>query len=227
MKKLSWVLLLAFLAAVASGCASGPTTYQVQVNGYTASGGLAPFVPMASFFVMENEEAKNPLLEKEIRAKITKLLEQRGYSLVPYEQADYYLRFTYGMGAPQTVSVATPSIGIGIGFGTGIGCYGPGGYGAYGLFWPGYSPYYTETQALFNRWLILNVGEGEHYRVTGKFNTVWVGEARSTGTSSDFREVVNSLLITAFEQFGRNTGKAVPADVSQKDPRFKELEGIR
>ena len=85
-------------------------------NGYTASGGLAPFVPMASFFVMENEEAKNPLLEKEIRAKITKLLEQRGYSLVPYEQADYYLRFTYGMGAPQTVSVATPSIGIGIGF---------------------------------------------------------------------------------------------------------------
>lgn len=224
MKKLSWFFLLTFLGAVAFGCASIPT-YQVEVNGYTASGGLAPFVPGASFFVMENKEAKNPLLEKEIRAKINKLLEQRGYPLAPYEKADYYLRFTYGMGAPQTVSVATPSIGIGIGFGS--GCWGPGYYGAYGLYGPGYWPYYTETQALFNRWLILNVGEGKPYRATEKFNPVWVGEARSTGTSSDFREVVNSLLITAFEQFGRNTGKAVPADINQDDPRFKELEGIR
>ncbi len=50
------------------------------------------------------------------------------------------------------------------------------------------------------------------------------GEARSPGTSSDLRKGLNPLLIAAFEQFGKNTSKAVPADVSQKHSQFKGLE---
>jgi len=224
MSKFSWFILLAFLGAVASVCATA-ARYQLQVNGYTENTAIAPFIPGASFSVLDDQEAKNPLLEKEIKAKLEKLLTKYGYPLVPYDKADYYLKFSYGMGAPQAVSVTSPSVGFGIGFGS--GCWGWGPYGAYGLYWPGYSPYYTETQTLFNRWLVITVVEGKPYRESGKSRTVWVGDVRSIGTSSDFREVVNSLLIAAFEQFGKNTGKAVSADVSQNDPRYQELERVR
>jgi len=223
MKRSPWFLLLALLTAVATGCAG--VTYQVRVNGYTASVASAPFAPGASFFVIENQEAKNPLLEKEIMAKIGKLLTTHGYTLAPSEQADYCLKFAYGMGTPQAAAVTTPSVGIGIGLG--YGRWGGGPAWGTGVYWPGYWPYSTETVPLFDRWLQVNVAEGKHYRTTGKFNPVWVGEARSTGTFSDLREVLNPLLLATFAQFGKNTGKAVPTQIKQNDPQFKELEAVR
>jgi hypothetical protein len=220
MKKFLGLFLLGILAAVMLGCAS-VKTYQVQVNGYTE--GAAPsLAPGASLFVLEDQKAQNPLLEKEIKAKVEALLEKQGVVLVPYDRAEYYLSFTYGLGTPQTVSVTGPSWGIGWGFGTGY--RGPGV--SPGIYWPGYGPFYTETKALYDRWLRLTVVEGKFYRDTGKSRTVWVGEARSTGASSDLREVLNSLLIAAFEQFGKNTGKAVLTRIKQNDPRFSGLEKI-
>ncbi len=212
--------MVVVLGLVVSGCAS-VRTYQVQVNGYTE--GAAPaLAPGASVFVLEDQKAQNPLLEKEIKAKIELLLEKRGYVLAPYDRADFYLSFTYGLGTPQTVSVTGPTWGIGWGFGSGY-C-GPGV--STGIYWPGCGPYSTETQALYDRWLRLSVVEGKYYRDTGKSRTIWVGEARSTGTSSDLREVLNPLLIAAFEQFGQNTGKAVPIQIKQNDPRFSGLERV-
>jgi Domain of unknown function (DUF4136) len=220
MTKFLGLFLLGILAVILSGCAS-VRTYQVQVNGYTE--GAAPsLAPGASLFVLEDQKAQNPLLEKEIKAKVEVLLEKHGYVLVPYDRADYYLSFTYGMGTPQAVSVTSPAWSIGWGFGSGY-C-GPGV--STGIYWPGCGPLYTETQALYDRWLRLTVLEGKYYRDTGKSRTVWVGEARSTGTSSDLREVLNSLLIAAFEQFGQNTGKAVPIQIKQNDPRFSGLERV-
>jgi hypothetical protein len=220
MKKFLGLFLLAFLTASTWGCATA-RTYQVQVNGYTEA--AAPLLaPGASFFVIEDQKAQNPLLEKEVKAKIDKLLEKHHYLLAPYDQAQYYVLFTYGMGAPQTVSTAAPSWGLGVGFGT--GWWGPPA--AYGFYWPGYGPYYTETRPLYDRWVRLTVVEGKYYRDTGGSRPVWVGEARSTGSSSDLREVLNFLLVAVFEQFGKNTGKAVPATIKQKDPRVVDLEKV-
>jgi len=225
MKKSLSLGLLVLLSVAFFGCASA-RTYRVQVNGYTDQYAAAPFSPGAKFFVKENPQADNPLLEKEVKAKLEQLLRQHGYTLVPYEQAQYVLLFAYGMGAPETVSMAVPDWSIGVGFGTGY--WGPGaGYGFYGPGW-GWGPYYTETQAIYNRWLRLTVVEGQAYRAAGKSATpVWVGEARSSGTSSDLREVLNPLLVAAFEQFGRNTRKAVPARIKSNDPRVGALETVR
>lgn len=224
MKKFLGLLLLVLISAALFGCAS-TRTYRVQVNGYTEEFAAAPFSPGATFFVVENQEAANPLLEKEVKAKLEQLLRKHGYLLVPYDQAQYLLRFAYGMGAPETVSVVVPDWSIGVGFGTGY--WGPGA--GYGFYWPGWGwgPYYTETQAIYNRWLRLTVVEGKPYRATGKSTPVWVGEARSSGTSSDLREVLNPLLVAAFEQFGRNTRKAVPTPIKQNDPRVTELEKVQ
>ena len=217
MNKVLGIFLLGLLSAATFGCASA-RSYQVQVNGYTDS--TAPLLaPGASIFVIEDPKAQNPLLEKEIKGKIDNLLVKHGYSLAPYDKAQFYVLFTYGLGTPQTVSVTAPSWGVGFGFGTGY--WGPGA--TYGFYWPGWGPYYTETQALYDRWLRLNVVEGKHYRETGKSRTVWVGEARSTGGSSDLREILNPLLVAAFEQFGKNTGRALPTTIKQNDPRVMDL----
>jgi hypothetical protein len=220
MKSFIKLLLLGGLAVFMAGCASA-RTYQVLVNGYT-EGGAPVLAPGASFFVMEDEKAANPLLEKEVKAKTERLLEKRGYVLVPHDRADYYLSFAYGLGSPQSVAVTGPSWGVGWGFGPGF-C-GPGV--GYGVYWPGCGPYSTEVQALYDRWLRLTVVEGKYYRDTGKSRTVWVGDARSTGASADLREVLNFLLFADFEHFGKNTGKAVPATIRQNDPRLADLARI-
>jgi hypothetical protein len=220
MKKYVGLILLGLLGAVLWGCAT-PRTYRVQVNGYTES--PAPsLAPGVSLFVLEDQQAPNPLLEKEVKTKIEKLLEKHGYFLAPYDRADYYLSFAFGLGTPQTVSVTTPAWGIGWGFGPGYCGRGI----STGIFWPGCGPFYTESQTLYDRWLRLTVAEGKYFRETGKSRPVWVGEVRSTGVSGDLREVLNSLLVAAFEQFGKNTGKAVLTDIKQNDPRLRDLERV-
>ncbi len=221
MEKILRPLWLGLLAVSLAGCAAA-RSYQVRVNGYTDAAGAVP-VPGAAVCVIEDDKAQNPLLEKEVRAKIDKLLEKHQYSLAPYEKAAYYIFFAYGMGAPQTVALAAPDWSVGVGFGS--GWWGPSA--AYGFYWPGCGPSYVETRPLYDRWLRLTVVDGKHYRDTGKSRALWVGEGRSVGSSSDLREVLNFLLVAVFEQFGKNTGKAVPATIKQSDPRIADLEKVR
>ncbi len=212
---------LLFLVGLAvAGCA--PATYRVAVNGYV--GGTAPLAltPGAGFFVIENKAAQNPLLEQEIRAKINNLLEAHGYELAPFEKADYYLLFSYGIGQGQTVGVTMPDYypSWGIGFGSGYPL-------SYSLLWPGYlpyMPYYPTT--LYDKWLLINVIEGKVYREQRKFNTLWVGDARSRGPAADLRVVVNYLLLADFKEFGQNTGKAIKVEISEDDLGLKKLETV-
>jgi hypothetical protein len=208
------ILGLFLLSIVTLGCASAGT-YQVQVNGYTDSAGpLLP--PGASLLVIEAKEAQNPALEKEIKAKIDNLLVKHGYLLAPYDKAPFYLFFTYGLGPPQTIKVAAP-IGPGVGWEEfGYSAYLPTRYGPYG----------TKKVTLNDRWLRLTVVDGKYYRETGKSRPVWVGEARSLGPSADLREVISPLLIAVFEEFGKNTGKAMLIRIKESDPLVGELKSV-
>jgi hypothetical protein len=212
MNKILGFFLLGLLSIVTFGCAPA-RTYQVQVNGYTNRAGPL-LAPGASLYVIEDHKLQNPLLEKEIKSKIDNLLVRHGYLLAPYDKAQFYLFFTYGLGTPQTVSVTGP-LGPGR-------CYAELGYSAY--LPAAYGPYCTDTLTLYGRWLRLTVVEGKYYRETGRSHTVWVGEVRSTGVSSNLREVLGPILIAAFEQFGKNTGKAIPIIIKQNDLRVRELE---
>ncbi|MBW1992595.1 MAG: DUF4136 domain-containing protein [Deltaproteobacteria bacterium] len=217
-----WKYLAAFLLSatvlLAGGCAS---VYRVQVNGYTDPAAPVAFHPGATFFVMDPQKSPNPLLDKEIKAKIHRLLESRGYVLVPFAQAEYYLFFTYGMDTTSGASAA-PEYSVGVGFGFGDYC---SDYSYF--FWPGYVYYPRYMEPLYDRWLRLKVVEAGPYRETGQLRTLWVGESRSTGTSSDIREVINSLLVAAFSRFGQNTGKAVTVELRPQDPRLRQLEVVR
>ena len=202
--------LLAALALALAGCA--PSAYLVKVNGYTDLTAPTWIPPGSSFFVIENREAKNPLLEKESREKANKLLEKHGYRLAPFEQADYYLFFSYGIGQERSTTVAMPDYyPFGLGFG------GGGAYRSYFFVSP-FVGYYPQTETIYDRWLLINVVDGKYYREKSEWRTIWVGEARSIGTSADLRTVSNYLLLADFQQFGKNTGKAVPVEIDAQAP---------
>ncbi len=212
MKKQLLAFALIAAALVLGGCA--PLTYQVQVNGYTDPTTPGVIAPGDTFFVMENKEAQNPLLEKEIKEKIVKLLESQGYASAPLDKARYLLFFGYGMGAGRSVSVVFPDYYP--------YWWGPGYPRSY-FFASPFAGYWPYTETLYDRWLLLKVVDAKAYRDRGEFKSVWVGEARSTGTSADLRVAVNYLLRAVFEQFGKNTGKAVTVEVSEEDRVVREL----
>ncbi len=225
MNKLLAILLIA--AAIGFfGCTT--TRYDIKVNGYTEPAAPALLAPGSTFFVIENREAKNPLLEKEVQDKINQLLVKYGYSLAPYEQADYYLFFSYGIGGDQNATVVMPDYPYGGGFGFGVGPGYSHRSSSYFFVAPFFSYYpYAETVALYDRWLLINVVDGRYYRERGQFRTVWVGEARSSGTSSDLRTVLNYLLLADFKKFGKNTGKAVTVEIGQEEPRVYGLMPLK
>jgi hypothetical protein len=205
------------------GC--GVTRYVVQANGYLDPRAPVSLAPGAAMAVVENPKARNPLLEKEIAAKINRLLAAHGYRVVPYEQADYYLFFLYGIGPPEAAAATGPPVSVGLGIGVGT-WHGGGGFIGLGTPYP-YYPYAYPAEPVYGRWLTLKVVEAKPYRQSGQAPALWVGEARSVGTSSDLREVINALLLAAFQQFGKNTGKAVKVEVGVEDPKYRELQSVR
>jgi hypothetical protein len=202
-----------------SGCSSF-ASYTIKVNGYTDPSAAAQVNPGGSFCVMENQEAKNPLLEAEVKGKITKLLLTHGYPVTSFEKADYYLFFGYGLGEPRSVITTTPDYYGSIGWGGGYGWGGWGGPSVYvGMPWGGYSG----STSLYDRWLLINVVEGPAYRTQKISRPVWVGEAHSVGSSSDLRTVLNYLLVADFREFGKNTGKALTMEIKEQSPEVYSL----
>jgi hypothetical protein len=224
MPKAIRLLTLMVIGLCLAGC-SLRSVYNIKVNGYTEAGTPRPIKPGGSFFVITNQEAKNPLLETEVKDKIIKLLLSHGYPDTTFEKADYYLFFGYGMGEPRSVSVVVPdyygSIGWGMGCGWGPGCCG-WGWPAFSLAVPTWGAYVSET-TIYDRWLLINVVDGPAYRNQKLSRPVWVGEARSTGASSDLRTVLNYLLVADFKEFGQNTGKAISLDLEENDPAVFSL----
>lgn len=217
MQKTIGFMALLVMGCCFSGCSTG-SIYQIKVNGYTDTGTAQQIRPGGSFWVIDNKEAKNPLLEQEIKGKITKLLETRGYSVTTFEKAEYYLSFGYGMGEPRSVTVAGYDYYGGIGWGMGYGWGGPG----FSIGAP-FGTYAAPNATLYDRWLLINVVEGPAYRTQKVSRPVWVGEARSVGASSDLRTVLNYLLVADFKEFGKNTGKAVAVEIKEQDPEVSSL----
>jgi len=221
MQKALGFLAMLVIGLWLSGCGS-VATFTIKVNGYTDPSAPAPVRPGGSFCVIETQEAKNPLLEKEIKEKLNKLLLTQGYPVTTFEKADYYLFFGYGMGEPRSVSVATPDYFGSIGWGGG---YGWGGWGwggpsvSVGMPWGGSAG----SATLYDRWLLIKVVEGPAYRNQKISHPVWVGEARSVGASSDLRLVLNYLLVADFKEFGKNTGKAVTVEIGEGSPEVYSL----
>ncbi|MCX5893986.1 MAG: hypothetical protein NTW80_13670, partial [Deltaproteobacteria bacterium] len=72
MQKTLIALVIMVAGCGLAGC--GPALHSINVNGYTDPAAPSQLAPGAGFCVIENQQAPNPLLEKEIAGKINKLL---------------------------------------------------------------------------------------------------------------------------------------------------------
>jgi hypothetical protein len=214
-------LFLIMVALVLGGCA---TAYQVRFNGYLDTERPHKAIERgASFCVLENKSAKNPILESEIKAKIEMLLVQNGYRLDSYEKADFFLGFNYSIGAGRTVYESMP-VYIPPETGT-IRSY-EGGREKRTSFitYPGYTTYVPQNFTLYSSSLILDVFDAQRKRDMKEEKPVWIGETFSSSRNSDLREIIDFLLVAAFEHFGEDTGKSLQISVSGKNPWIRQLQ---
>ncbi len=214
------ILLVILGALFLSGCA---TYYSVRVNDYLyPTLASAPIPAGATFFVLENKNEKNPILETEIKSKIETLLQNRGYKIGPYERADFYLSFTYSISSGKIISEIRPEYVPGE---TGvIQTYKPNGVTRTSIVtFPGYTTYVPYRVTVFTSTLTLNVLEAAVLRSNNESKIVWIGENSSTSQNPDLRDTINYLLVAAFEHFGENTGKSITINISRKDQRVREI----
>ncbi len=209
-------LILGCLIVMVTGCSS----YSVRINGFLDPGHVSGLVAGAPVHVVEDKEAPNPIFAREIRAKLNRLLKLKGFLVVPYESADYYLLYSYGTGQGRTVMETMPVYQSG-GTAT-VTRTGPKGTSYSTIQLPGTTSYVPYATTVYDRWLVLKLVDGRDYR-EGKISDIWIGEVSSPGRTSDSREVMNYLLVAGFEHFGENTEKPVVEDISPEDERVKSL----
>lgn len=203
--------LYLFWLAMMCLCVGCGASYSVGINGYSATGQTVQIPEAVSISVVIDSNAPNPILEKEVAAKIEKLLTEKGYS-VGQGKASYYLRFSYGIDAGRTVTDAVP-------------IHRPTYYESpfSGFYWHGYTTYMPYSEVIHTRWLILKLFKGQADSAWKNAQPLWIGEVTSAGTSSDLRELLNYMLVAAFEHFAEDTRRQISTVISRDDERVLRL----
>ena len=208
------------MATFVAGCS---TKYHVHVNGFLDVTRTQAIAPVVRVFMVEEEENSNPLFQHEVKEKIHRLLLSRGYTIGQSESAGYQLLFRYGVDSGQTIEgtrlVHEPGRIMTI-----HRSNHRGGRSYSTVHIPGatYSVPYSET--IFGHWLTLYLYDApktEKALVPSK--PLWIGEIISNTSSSDLREMINPMLVAAFDHFGANTHKRIKEIIVETDPRVKQL----
>ncbi|MFA6216753.1 MAG: hypothetical protein WDL87_03770 [Candidatus Omnitrophota bacterium] len=217
MKK--FILVMA-ACCLLTGCA---TYYHVKVNGYLDSSWPQQHLRTgSSFCVLANKNARNPILETEIKSKIESLLIRQGYLIAAYEKADFYLSFMYTMSSGRVVSDFKP-VFYPAEVGT-IRTYDSEGKPSVStVTYPGYTAYVPSRSTVYTSSLMLEVLDAGLLRNTKEEKKIWIGDVSYTGETADLRVVVNYLLAAVFGRFGENTGKMVAVDIKESELREKGI----
>jgi len=207
------------LMTLLGGCTP---VFRIQVNGFADPGYAGRLAPPASIAVEENARAENPLFEKEIKAKVNKLIKGKGFLIAAPDRADFLCNFSYGMGAGPTrigsLAVPSPPLASAVVVSNQGGTVQTGTVMAPGP--PTYVPYaWTE----YDRWLNIVIRDARLFRSAKKDQVVWYGEVLSSGTSRDLRRIINYLLVAAFAEFGRDTKQGVIHELKEDDEQAASL----
>ncbi len=206
----TWWIILAVAAAGMAGCTP---SYRVNVNAFADPN--RPVTQGASVYVVEDPNAGNPILRRQIAAKIDELLQGYGYTPVAtVDRANYLLTFDAGFNSSQVVDF-TPIYRPYGGFYGGFGGYYGHGFG-------GYTTYVPYVDTVYAHWLRMKLytKDGAALHET---NVVWFGEALTGANHPELREAVNYLLVACMEHFGLDTEEWVRMTIKQDDPRIRGI----
>ncbi len=198
-------LLVLPIMCLTLGCG---TSYNVGVNGYSSTGQSLRIPNRSSIRVVADSNVPNPILQREVMAKIQTLVKEKGYG-VKADPADYHLLFSYGIDSGRAVTGVMPL------WQSGFYCDYSYGHGHR----HGYITHVPYSDVVYTRWLVLRLFDGEAYRASKETEPLWIGEIASAGMDSDLRELINYMLIVGFEHFGQDTGKMISEAISKDDER--------
>jgi hypothetical protein len=200
------------------GCTS---SYMVRVDGFLNPERPLIITPGTAIHVVDDKEAKNPILDKEVTKKIENMLKLKGYSISQFDGPVYYVLHGYGIGQERTVTRTLPVYQPG---GTAIVTRtGRSGTSYSTIQLPGSTTYVPYAASVTDKWLSLKIIDGKDYRESGKVTDIWIGEASVTGESMDLRNILNYLVIGIFDHFGENTKKQLTVNIREDDTRLRIL----
>jgi len=199
------------ITCLALGCGA---SYSVGVNGYSSTGQSLEIPSRSSIQIVADSNIPNPILQREVMAKIETLLKDQGYD-VEADKPDYYLRFHYGIDSGRAVTGFIPL------WHGGFYCDYSYGYGHR----HSYVTHVPYSEVVYTRWLVLRLFDGDAYRASGdaaskETEPLWIGEIASAGTGSDLRGLIDYMLIVGFEYFGQDTGRMISEVISRDDERL-------
>ncbi len=221
MKKILRIVCLVSATAFMGGCSS---KYHVQVNGFLDAAEAQAITPGACILIVEDEESDNPIFHSEVKRKIEGLLISKGFTTCSPESADYQLLFGYGMDSWRTIQ-GTRQVHGPVRFLTIRRSNSKGGHSYSTIHIPGSSYSVPYSHTVFSHWLKLylyDVSQAEE--ASAPSNPLWIGEITSSDSSSDLREIINPMLVAAFEHFGENTHKLISEIMDRADPRVSQLQ---
>lgn len=181
---------------------------------------------MGSSFAIAPPPHDNQMFSKEVAQKIRKILEGSGYSITDKEHADYLLQFDFAM-TSDTKTINVPHYIPGPSKSVEGNVTGADGVVHYQeeTTLSGTTVFVPEDFTFFTRNLLVSVFDAETYRSTGIEEQVWEGYAVSTGSSDDFRDMIDYLLVSAFKYFGKNTHKNVETTLLEDNESIQWLRG--
>jgi len=206
----TWRMILMIAAAGIAGCTP---SYRVHVNAFADPN--RPVTRGAAVYVAEDPNAGNPILRKQIAAKIDELLQGYGYdSVATADRANYLLTFEAGFNSSQVVDFSP----IYRPFGGFYGAYG----GRYGSGFGGYTTYVPYVDTVYVHWLRMKLytKDGAAFH---EANVVWLGEALTGANHPELRRAVDYLLVACMEQFGLDTQEWVTMTIKEDDPRIQGI----
>jgi hypothetical protein len=193
------ILVLCSLT-VAGACA--PIRYDVRVDARDRGP-----MPRAARVSVVAASQVDPKLGPEVKAKIERLVAQRGFQVVEQRSAgdsvDLVVLAAFGVGQPPTGSAGTAIVQLG-----------------------SLLPAPPKDRAWQNHWLIVAVARPsdlEHDTGLQAVPWLWYATTFSDVARGNPGQVIDYLLVPTFEWFGKTTGSRISTPIEQYDPRVRAL----
>jgi len=198
-------------ASIVAGCTP---SYRVHVNTFAEPN--HPVNQGAAVYVVPEPNSANPILRRQVEAKVRELLSGHGYRPVDTpDTADYLLTFHMGIHSNEVMGYAPVYRPYG-------GFYG-GYFGHWGLGYATYLPYYD---TIYVHWLRVKLYTKDGGALN-EANVVWFGEAQTGTDDPELRQAVNYLLVALMDYFGTDTRRWVAVTLKRNDPRVQGIMEVQ
>jgi len=198
---------VAVMAAVLAGCAG----QQVRFDGFRDANAPAA-QPTYTFAIAPNSDAPNPILDKEVRKRLTDAFAGTGNTVTTAPNAAYVLRYSLGATPPREettyanrfASAREPDMAYTTADGRVLRHHG-----LYAQ--PSMVP---ETRTVFDH--VLNLRLEKTGPAGAAPQVVWIGRAATTASNDDLRATLDALIQASVQHFGQDTGRQLQLTIKPR-----------